>query len=600
MTGRLIAATLVLFVSCGPSRDQAAAGVQAAPLPTGTLDQLLAPIALYPDQLLAQMLMSATDAAKVAELDKWLKDNQKLKGTQLQDAAVKAGFDASYVALTLFPEVVAKMADQIAWTKVLGQAFTSDRSAVFASIQKLRQQAKNVGTLKSSAQQEVQTKTTSSGQEVIVIEPANPQIVYVPQYNTEVVYTQAPTTVVVVEEDDDADEAIAAGLIGFTAGIAIGAAIDNSYYYGPYGWHGGGYMYNDAWDDYYDHREDAREDWQDNREDLVEERGDRAENRSEQRTDRVESTQEQRTDRQQTRQENRPESQAQRTERTTPSERAVDPERDGCTGFGSHRKCRSPRLRRRQQKSGRDADSTEERQLGRLLRIFERKIATLVQRSWTTKPGQLARGRGPPPVSARKRSTHMARTIAWLALLATTVAAAGQTATHRAFASPEDAVKALVDTVKTGDLDALLAIFGPEGRELVASSDPATARMNRRVFAVAAREQWHLEDATPGGKTLVIGHENWPFPVPIVKAADGWRFDTAAGKEEVLARRIGRNELDAIATSRAYVTAQRRYARAGTRRQARGRARGEVPERSRQGERPVLAGRPRPEAKSTW
>jgi hypothetical protein len=217
----------------------------------------------------------------------------------------------------LFPQVVAKMADQIAWTRVLGQAFTSDRTAVFASIQKLRQQAKNVGTLKSSPQQEVETKTTSSGQEVIVIEPTNPQIVYVPQYNTEVVYTQAPTTVVVVEEDDDADEAIAAGLIGFTAGIVIGAAIDNDYYYGPYGFHGGGYMYNDAWDDYYDHREDAREDWMDHREDIVEERGDRAENRSEQRTDRAGTAQEQRTDRQQTRQEN-PQAQ-----RTAPTERAT-------------------------------------------------------------------------------------------------------------------------------------------------------------------------------------------------------------------------------------------------------------------------------------
>ena len=318
MTTRLITATLVLFVSCGPSRDHPAAGAQAAqtaPLPTGTLDQLLAPIALYPDQLLAQMLMSATDPVKITELDKWLKAEQKLKGTQLQDAAVKAGFDASFVALTLFPEVVAKMADQIAWTRVLGQAFTSDRSAVFASIQKLRQQAKNIGTLKSSPQQEVETRTTSSGQEVIVIEPANPQIVYVPQYNTEVVYTQPPTTTVIVEEDDDADEAIAAGLIGFTAGIAIGATMDNNYYYGPYGWHGGGYMYNDAWDDYYDAREDARDDWQDHREDLVEERGDRAENRSEQRTERLDSTQQQRTDRQQTRQENRPESQAQRAER---------------------------------------------------------------------------------------------------------------------------------------------------------------------------------------------------------------------------------------------------------------------------------------------
>ena len=325
MTTRLIAATVVLFVACGPPQDQIAASAQAAqaaPLPTGTLDQLLAPIALYPDSLLAQMLMSATDPAKITELDKWLKANQKLKGTPLQDAAVKAGFDASFVALVLFPQVVAKMADQIAWTRVLGQAFTSDRSAVFASIQKLRLQAKNVGTLKSSPQQEVETKTTSSGQEVIVIEPTNPQIVYVPQYNTEVVYTQAPTTVVVVEEDDDADEAVAAGLIGFTAGIAIGAAMDNNYYYGPYGWHGGGYMYNDAWDDYYDHREDAREDWQDHREDLVEERGDRAENRSEQRTERAGTTQEQRTDRQQTRQENRPESQAQRTERSTQAQGA--------------------------------------------------------------------------------------------------------------------------------------------------------------------------------------------------------------------------------------------------------------------------------------
>jgi hypothetical protein len=324
MTTLLITASVMLCVACGPSRDTIAAQTaQASPLPTGTLDELLAPIALYPDQLLAQMLMSATDPAKITELDKWLKAEQKLKGTQLQDAAVKAGFDASFVALTLFPQVVAKMADQIAWTKVLGQAFTSDRNAVFASIQKLRQQAKKVGTLKTSPQQEVETRTTSSGQEVIVIEPTNPQIVYVPQYNTEVVYTQPPTTVMVVEDDDDSEEAIAAGLIGFTAGIAIGAAMDNNYYYGPYGWHGGGYMYNDAWDDYYDAREDARDDWQDHREDLVEERGDRAENRSEQRTDRLDSTQEQRTERQQTRQENRPETQTQRAERTTPSERGA-------------------------------------------------------------------------------------------------------------------------------------------------------------------------------------------------------------------------------------------------------------------------------------
>ncbi len=152
---------------------------------------------------------------------------------------------------------------------------------------------------------------------------------------------------------------------------------------------------------------------------------------------------------------------------------------------------------------------------------------------------------------------------AWLALLASLATAAAQPATQPAFATPEDAVKALVDTIKTDNLDALVALFGPEGRELAASSDPATGRSNRRVFAVAFKEQWHLEEVTPTRKTLVIGNEEWPFPVPLVKGADGWRFDTAAGKEEVLARRIGRNELQAIATSRAYVTAQRRYAEQG-------------------------------------
>ena len=163
----------------------------------------------------------------------------------------------------------------------------------------------------------------------------------------------------------------------------------------------------------------------------------------------------------------------------------------------------------------------------------------------------------------RRRLSARVFACAWLALLASSAGAAAQTATQRAFGAPEDAVKALAETVKAGNVDELLAIFGPEGRELATSSDPAAARMNRQVFAVAFREQWHLEDATANRKTLVIGNEDWPFPVPLVKGADGWRFDTAAGKEEVLARRIGRNELEAIATSRAYVTAQQRYAQQG-------------------------------------
>jgi hypothetical protein len=259
--------------------------IQAAKSPDD-LDKLFAPIALYPDALLGPMLLSAENPSKISALSEWLRSHESLKGTPLQDAAKTSGFSESYVALVLFPQVVNTMAEQLEWTTKMGYAFTADRAAVFASVQRLRTKAKEAGKLKSNEQQAVTTETTDSGQQVIVIEPANPQIVYVPQYNPEVVYV--PSTVVIKEENDN-DAAVAAGLIGFTAGIAMGAAMDNDYYYGPYGWGGGFRMYNDAWDDWADHREDSREDWQDYREDVVEERGDRARNAQDERTDRAQA-----------------------------------------------------------------------------------------------------------------------------------------------------------------------------------------------------------------------------------------------------------------------------------------------------------------------
>jgi hypothetical protein len=262
------------------------------------LDTLVAPIALYPDALLGPMLLSAGNPSTIGALSEWLRSHETLKGTALQDAAKASGFTESYVALVLFPQVVNTMAEQLEWTTKIGQAFTADRSAVFGSIQRLRTRAKDAGKLKSTHQQSVTTETTASGQPVIVIEPANAQVVYVPQYNPQTVY--APSTVV-IQEEDDTDAAVAAGLIGFTAGIAMGAAMDNDYYYGPYGWGGGYRMYDDAWDDWYDNREDAREDVMDHREDLAEERGDRREDVAEERGDRARTSQEQRTERAETR-----------------------------------------------------------------------------------------------------------------------------------------------------------------------------------------------------------------------------------------------------------------------------------------------------------
>jgi len=265
------AAAIVVIALAGPVGGAPTTTSQAqaagAP-PAAVLDQLLAPVALYPDPLLAQVLLCAGDPSKVTELSGWLKAMSSVKGSALQEAAQKAGFEASFVALAPFPQVVDMMAKDLSWTRMLGQAFATDRGAVFESIQRLRKQSQAAGNLKSTPQQTVETQTTTSGQQVIVIEPANPQVVYVPQYNPQVVYTQPASTTVVVQEDDDDDAAVAGAVIGFAAGIAIGAAIDNDYYYGPYGWHGGVHMYNDAWDDCYDDREDAREDFYENRDDA--------------------------------------------------------------------------------------------------------------------------------------------------------------------------------------------------------------------------------------------------------------------------------------------------------------------------------------------
>jgi DUF2950 family protein len=160
---------------------------------------------------------------------------------------------------------------------------------------------------------------------------------------------------------------------------------------------------------------------------------------------------------------------------------------------------------------------------------------------------------------------HVARLALLTAALTPLVSCGSCYSRHaeRVFATAEDAVRALIDAAKAGNVERLLNIFGSDAKELIASADVDTARLNREIFVVAAAEHWELADAGADRKTLVIGRESWPFPVPLVKDADGWRFDTAAGKEEVIARRIGRNELAVIQACRTYVTAQRLYARTG-------------------------------------
>ncbi|MFL6649691.1 MAG: DUF2950 domain-containing protein [Sulfurifustaceae bacterium] len=130
---------------------------------------------------------------------------------------------------------------------------------------------------------------------------------------------------------------------------------------------------------------------------------------------------------------------------------------------------------------------------------------------------------------------------------------------QRTFATPEDAARALVAAAKAADTDALVAILGADARSILSSGDARIDQRNRERFVSAYEESNKLDEAGDATRVLVVGKEAWPFPIPLVQAAPGWRFDATAGAQEILNRHIGRNELAAIQVIEAYVDAQREY-----------------------------------------
>jgi hypothetical protein len=138
--------------------------------------------------------------------------------------------------------------------------------------------------------------------------------------------------------------------------------------------------------------------------------------------------------------------------------------------------------------------------------------------------------------------------------------AAAQPVKQKSFKSPEEAVQAFVEVLKSYDEKALSSIFDPDAKKVLFSGDPSADRAERERFVKAYEEKNRLEREGEGKVVLYVGQEDWPFPIPIVKGKDGWSFDVKAGKDEILNRRIGRNELNTIQTCLAYVDAQREYA----------------------------------------
>src|SRR5258705_6670694 len=165
---------------------------QAPALPSGELDSLVAPIALYPDQLLAQTLAASTYPLEIIQLQQWMDRNKNLQGKALADAVAKQPWDPSIQSLVEFPDVVQRMAGNIQWTTDLGNAFLAQQSDVMDAVQSMRAKAQGTGNLKTSAQSVVKTETVPSGKQVIEIQQANPDVVYVPSYDPTVVYGAAP------------------------------------------------------------------------------------------------------------------------------------------------------------------------------------------------------------------------------------------------------------------------------------------------------------------------------------------------------------------------------------------------------------------------
>ena len=234
------------------------------------LEALAAPIALYPDPVLAQVLVASTNPQEVLDAGNWLLQNTALEGKALDDAAAAAGFTPPTRALIQFPQVVDMMCLQIDWTAELGQAFVDDQAGLLDAVQRLRAQARDVGTLQSSPQMKVETET-QDGQEVITVSPPTPEVIYVPQYDPVAAYnpapaavpaTTAPATTTVTEAKSTGHSTgamITTGLLSFGAGLLVAEIFDDddddwyhhgNYYYGgmpyypPYPYrpvYGGGY-----------------------------------------------------------------------------------------------------------------------------------------------------------------------------------------------------------------------------------------------------------------------------------------------------------------------------------------------------------------------
>jgi len=215
----------------------ASPAVADAPLGQEQIEQLVAPIALYPDALVAQVLMASTYPLEVVQAARWSKANPKVTGKALEDAMQKQPWDPSVKSLTATPQVLEMMNEKLDWTQKLGDAFLANEKGVLDGVQRLRKKALDAGNLKTGKEQKVSSEQ-EGGTTIIKVEPANPEVVYVPVYNPMVIY--GPWPYPAYPPYYWYPPAYAGGVFfTFSIGIVIGSA-----WWGGCHWGGGGVYIN--------------------------------------------------------------------------------------------------------------------------------------------------------------------------------------------------------------------------------------------------------------------------------------------------------------------------------------------------------------------
>ncbi len=205
------------------------------------LDSIVAPIALYPDPLLGQVLAASTYPLEIVQAQRWLKENSKLTGENLTKAAAKQPWDPSVQALVAFPAALKFLDDNLQWTTDLGNVFLDQQSDVMNAVQRMRKKAKDGGKLETTKEQKVEVKTIES-KTIIEIQPANPQVIYVPSYNPVVVYgppVYAYPYPPVVYPAYGWGTVAATAAISFGVGVAMGAFWGGCCGAGGWGWNTG-------------------------------------------------------------------------------------------------------------------------------------------------------------------------------------------------------------------------------------------------------------------------------------------------------------------------------------------------------------------------